>query len=237
MEMIAWDPAYLGRRPLYWSSWCKSSPGGSFKNRTDRKSSGTSFLAWRPATNASVRQRIAVLDQILRQDPFSGVGSWLVLLLPKRPDFGGNGLRPEISRSGRFGAADLTDPLVLESLSRNSRKVYVGGGEQSRRGGRRFLMISTLSQRTNCLRVISQLEQLRNECRRTERASAWQVLNSVIRHHRGAHPGASVHSTPLKLNGSKPCFKTVGGERSNKGSLWLFRDVLLRFRYISGKVR
>lgn len=94
-------------------------PGGSLQNRPI-KSLRHIFLAWRPATNASLRQRVAVLDQILRENPSVG---WklIVLLLPKRPDFGSDGMKPRFREAGASDRQTLTDKLVLEGYHRSFR--------------------------------------------------------------------------------------------------------------------
>ncbi|MGD0955951.1 MAG: hypothetical protein ABR953_03880 [Candidatus Acidiferrales bacterium] len=219
LEMIAWDPAYLGRAAAVLVKLVQVDPGGSFKNRPI-ESLRHIFLAWRPATNASLRQRVAVLDQILHQDPSVG---WklLVLLFPKRPDFGGDGLRPRFREAGASERQTLTDPLVLGTYHEVIERSMLQAGTLAERWAAILDELHSFP-KNELPAVISQLEAVTQRMPADERASLWQVLNNVIRHHR-AHPGADWSLKPVEIEQLEAVLKTVAPNDPIKESLWLFQ--------------
>jgi hypothetical protein len=84
LEVLAWEPRFLGRAALALARLASFDPGGRLCNRP-ANSLRDIFLPWHPHTNASVADRLAVLARILRQEPISG---WklLLVLLPKHHD-------------------------------------------------------------------------------------------------------------------------------------------------------
>ncbi len=80
LETLAWSPEYLPRVALLLASLARLDPGGRLANRPIN-SLREIFLWWHLGTNASVDQRLSVLDLILECEPKVG---WALLakLLP-----------------------------------------------------------------------------------------------------------------------------------------------------------
>jgi len=71
LEILAWNPDYLGRVALIFVELSKKDPGGVYVNRP-YNSLKNIFLLWYPHTYASLESRIKVLDIILKRDPDIG---------------------------------------------------------------------------------------------------------------------------------------------------------------------
>lgn len=81
LEMLAWQPDYLGQTALILAKLAKLDPGGKLANRPHASLRGI-FLGWYPQTNASLDKRLGVIDAIRRREP---VVAWnlMVGLLPE----------------------------------------------------------------------------------------------------------------------------------------------------------
>lgn len=84
LEVLAWEPRFLGRASLALLRLSAFDPGGRLSNRP-RNSLLDIFRSWHPHTNASYQERLAVLGRLLKEEPDA---AWrlLVGLLPKRYD-------------------------------------------------------------------------------------------------------------------------------------------------------
>ena len=218
LEMIAWDHAYLARSVSVLVKLAEVDPGGSLNNRPI-ESLRHIFLAWRPATNASLRQRVAVLDQILPGNPSVG---WklIVLLLPKRPDFGSDGMKPRFREAGASDRQTLTDKLVLEGYHEVIQRAILLAGTTPERWT--AILDGLYAYPMNEIdAVISQLETTVQQMAADEKAALWQVLNSVVRHHR-AHPGANWTLPSPEIERLEVVLKAVAPNDPIRESLWLF---------------
>jgi len=220
LELIAWDPAYLARAAAILAKLAEIDPGGTLKNRPI-ESLRHIFLAWRPSTNASVRQRMAVLDQIVTQN--SRVGwNLLVLLLPKRPDYGGDGPKPRFRESGASEREARTDKLILDTYHELiQRSVRLAETNPDRWAA--ILDGLHAFPRNEITAVVSQVEAVAGRVHENERVGLWQVLNRVIRHHR-AHPGAVWTLPSAEVNRLEDVLKSVAPDDPIQESLWLFEN-------------
>jgi hypothetical protein len=219
LELIAWDPAYLARAASVLVKLERVDPGGSLNNRPI-ESLRHIFLAWRPATNAPLRQRIAVLDQIRREDP-SVAWKLIVLLLPKRPDFGGDAVRPRFREAGASEREALTNSLVLEMYHETIEKALLLADTTPMRWAEILEQLHSFP-RTEQGTVISRLEAVVPQITGDNQTSLWQVLNKVIRHHL-AHPGANWSLQPSEIARLEAVLKNVAPNDPISESLWLFQ--------------
>ena len=108
LETLAWSPDYLGRVTLILGDLASIDPGGNWNNRP-RNSLLEIYLPWYYQTMASLAQRIAALDALLRETPNVAWGILLDLLptmhgattgtrKPSWRTFVTRGWRPVISR-------------------------------------------------------------------------------------------------------------------------------------------
>lgn len=84
LEALAWEPRLLPRACLALAGLASRDPGGRWANRP-AGSLRNIFLPWRPATFASLNERMEALDAVLGAQPEMG-WSLLVSLAPRRHD-------------------------------------------------------------------------------------------------------------------------------------------------------
>lgn len=113
LELLAWDPANLLRVSKVLARLASLDPGGKLQNRPVN-SLRNIFLAWSPSTNATAKQRHAVLESIVRD--FPGV-SWelTVKLLPDNNTHTSHGPKPLFREAGSSNVEKLTYGVVWGS--------------------------------------------------------------------------------------------------------------------------
>lgn len=112
LETVAWDPDLLPRVAMILAKLAAVDPGGRLHNRP-LNSLREIFLPWHPGTNASVAQRMAVLDQIVARDPSIG-WSLLVALFPEHQDVAHPTETPRYREAGASERELLTWGRVFE---------------------------------------------------------------------------------------------------------------------------
>lgn len=113
LELLAWDPANLLRVSKVLAGLASVDPGGKLQNRPVN-SLRNIFLAWSPSTNATAKQRHAVLKSIVRD--FPGVAWELtVKLLPGNSTHTSHGPKPLFREAGSSSAEKLTYGVVWGS--------------------------------------------------------------------------------------------------------------------------
>jgi hypothetical protein len=218
LELISWDPGYLPRAASLLVRLVQIDPGGSLSNRPIR-SLRHIFLAWHPATNASVRQRITVLDQIIRQDT-SVAWKLFVLLLPKGSDFSSAGLRPRFREAGASEREVLTTTLLLETYHEIIERSVSLAATIPERWGEILDQINSFPVIEQGA-VINRLETVSQQMTADEQSSLWQILNKLIRHHL-AHPGAKWSLRASEIERLKVVLDRVSPNDPVPESLWLF---------------
>jgi hypothetical protein len=231
LELLAWDPAYLARVALVLAKLASVDPGGSLKNRP-LESLRHIFLAWRPATNASLSERVAVLDQLVRQDPSIG---WkvLVALLPKRPDFASDGLKPKFREAGASERKALTDAIVVETYHEIIQRCVSLAGLRAEKWATILEVLHDFPKKEQTA-VIGQLEIVARQMPTDEQELLWQSLSSVIRHHR-AHPAAGWTLEPAEIERFEAVLTLVTPNDPIKESLWLFKRNYPEIAYTSAE--
>lgn len=113
LELLAWDPANLLRVSKVLARLASADPGGKLQNRPVN-SLRDIFLAWSPSTNATAKQRQAVLVSIVRDFPDI---AWelLVKLLPGNSHHTSLGQKPLFREAGGSNVEELTYGVVWGS--------------------------------------------------------------------------------------------------------------------------
>jgi hypothetical protein len=218
LELIAWDPTYLAPAAAILAKLSEVDPGGALKNRPI-ESLRHIFLSWRPSTNASLHRRITVLDQITTQHPAVG---WklLVLLLPKRPDYGSDGMRPRFREANASEREARTDALILETYHEIVVRAVRLAGTDPRRWEAILDGLHAFP-RNEIAAVVGQLEAVAANVPQQDRVSLWQVVNHIVRHHR-AHPGKAWTLPDGELDRLEQILEKVSPNDPIQESLWLF---------------
>lgn len=92
LERAAWSPDYLGRTTLLLAELARRAPRGRLAN-TPSASLRSIFLAWMPATAASVETRLDVIDTMRRREP-DAAWDLMETVLPRQHDFNMRTERP-----------------------------------------------------------------------------------------------------------------------------------------------
>jgi hypothetical protein len=113
LETLAWDPTLLPRVAHILARLAAIDPGGRLVNRPIN-SLRSIFISWEPNTNATLRQRLAALDNIIGRVPEV---AWhlLTLLLPKQHDSSAPTSKPRFREAGEAERETLTYGLVWQS--------------------------------------------------------------------------------------------------------------------------
>jgi hypothetical protein len=231
LELISWDPSYLPAAASLLVQLAQIDPGGSLSNRPIR-SLRHIFLAWHPATNASVHQRIAALDQIIRQDP-SVAWKLLVLLLPKGPDYSSDGIRPRFREAGASEREVLSTALLLETYHEIIERSVLLAATIPERWGEILDQINSFPVSEQGA-VIDRLDTVSLQMTANEQSSLWQILNKLIRHHL-AHSGAKWSLRVSEIERLKVVLDRVSPNDPVRESLWLFRKVFPEIPYTSAE--
>ena len=84
LESLVWAPQYLSDAAAVLAGLARLDPGGQLSNRP-ANSLRQIFLGWHPQTNASVAERLTVIDRLRREEP-AVAWSLLLRLLPQHHD-------------------------------------------------------------------------------------------------------------------------------------------------------
>lgn len=127
LELQAWDPQYFRKVALLLARLDTLDTGGKSGNRPI-DSLRDVFVAWSPGTNATLAERIAVLDEIIARHPATG---WRLtaLLLPRFHDVKGPTQRPRFRDAGASEREVLTVGKVHETYDAVTDRALSGLGE------------------------------------------------------------------------------------------------------------
>jgi hypothetical protein len=231
LELIAWDPDYLLRASTILLKLAAIDPGGTLSNRPAR-SLRHIFLSWHPATNASLRQRLATLDSLIKQNE-SIAWSLLTGLLPKGFDSGGSGLKPKFREADASEREIVTQGLLYKSYDEIISRAVALAGISSSRWANLLDTIHTFSDPQKQLALESLSSQI-DHFSETERTELWEKLAKVIRHHR-AWPAAAWSLNDDVLARLEDILKRLKPTDPFQQTLWLFEESFPLIEHKDGK--
>jgi hypothetical protein len=231
LELIAWDPDYLLRASTVLLKLAAIDPGGALANRPAR-SLRNIFLAWHPATNASLKQRLATLDSLINLNE-SIAWNLLVGLLPKGFDSGDSSLKPKFREAGASDRETITNGLLYETYDAIISRVVALAGTSSLRWANLLDTIHTFSDPQKQLAVQSLSSQM-DRFGETERTELWEKLAKVIRHHR-ARPAAAWSMNEDVLTQLERILKRLEPNDPFQQTLWLFEESFPLIEHKDGK--
>lgn len=231
LELIAWDPNYLQRASTILLKLAVIDPGGALANRPNR-SLRNIFLPWRPATNAPLKQRLAVLDSLAKVDEAK---AWdlLVALLPKGHDVAESGLKPKFREAGASEKETVTYPILYKTYDEVIARVLRFAGANELRWGAVLDTLHTFSdeQKTKAIDILTmQLDNFPGD----SRAKLWEKLAKVIRHHR-AFPQAAWTLPEEFLTRLDGILSRLEPDDPIQQTLWLFEESFPLIEHLDGK--
>ena len=183
LETLAWSPEYLPRVAVTFARLSLIDPGGRLSNRPINSLSRI-FSWWYPCTNATVEQRLEVLDLILAREPQIG-WSLLSSLLPNtNRSVTYETVKPRWRDFGDMPDEERTKRRLLQYLSAIIDRTI----ERTRTHPERWRVVldslrafSPIQQE----KVIALLESIaKGALQADERSSLWEILRDYIHNHR-----------------------------------------------------
>jgi hypothetical protein len=186
LEALAWDPQYLRDATLTLAKLARIDPGGKLTNRP-LNSLREIFLPWHPGTNATLVQRMAVLDQIVAGEPEVG---WKLLLklLPGIYEVAFPTAKPRYLEAGASEREILTFGVVADGQRGIVERAVSLAGDHPERWVELIKEISVF-QESQRIRAAELLERFGAQMDSQKRTVIWTALRSFIAHNK-AFPDA-----------------------------------------------
>ncbi|QWR75999.1 hypothetical protein [Candidatus Magnetomonas plexicatena] len=131
LEMLAWDPQWLARVCIILTKLSEIDPGGTYSNRPIN-SLYKIFLPWRPGTNATLKERMEVIDLILRDSPEKG-WNLITSLLPKIHESASPTYEPLWREAGKSQREVFTDEIEQSTYNEIINRVLDNVGNKPER--------------------------------------------------------------------------------------------------------
>jgi len=187
LEVMAWDPEYLSRVSLILAGLARIDPGGKLANRPI-SSLCQIFLAWHPCTNASLRQRLGVLDQLITQEP--AIAWELILtLLPAYHSVAQPTARPLYREAGASEREVLTNQLVWQGYKEAIQRALNLAGDDPQRWASLVEAFPHFDP-SDLDRACRLLEEFGEHVDAGKRTVVWSALSAFINKHKAFRQAA-----------------------------------------------
>jgi transcriptional regulator with XRE-family HTH domain len=182
LETLAWSTDYLARVSEILARLSTLAPKGTLGNRPE-KSLRSIFLMWLPQTNATLEQRLKVIDRLLRTVP-DAAWNLMIDILPKSMDSGSYNPKPKWRDFPPGEPQDRTYALIDRGTRALTDRLIANAGADPKRWVELIQHLGSvpLDIRTAAFSKLSAAEaeisddQVRNEI--------WNGLRKFISHHR-----------------------------------------------------
>lgn len=222
VETLAWSPQYLYGAATILIGLAQHNPGGATQNRP-MDSLRRIFLAWRPQTNASLEERVAILRRICLARPEAGFQLALSLLAsphdvthgtskPRLRDFG-EALRRPTTHGDMASAYGAYAELAIELADRNPHRL-----------GLLIDQLAAFKPRSLDV-VIAAIRSTAGATSAEDRYDIWTKLRQFTQQHRGFQDApwalADEHLRPLE----SLCDELAPEDPVHR-ELWQFNDIV-----------
>jgi len=220
LEALAWDPEYLSDSALTLAKLARIDPGGKLTNRP-LNSLREILLPWHPGTNAILVQRLAVLDQVIAEEPDVG---WklLIELLPGLHEVAFPTAKPRYLEAGASERETLTYGLVADGRRGIVERAISLAGEHPERWVELIKEMS-LFEEAQRVRAADLLERLGAQMDSEKRTVIWAALRSFVAHHK-AFPTAGWAMKDADLEPFQRLVETLEPADPIARVVWLFND-------------
>ncbi len=186
LERIGHDPKYLQRTTDILAGLVAIDPGGSLSNRP-LASIRSLFLIWKPATNASLEMRLAVLENLVSTQPHI---AWQLILglLPRHGQIQFNSESPRFRDAGASEREKLTYPVLFKTISAILTMAIQLAGLDDKRWSALLKEVHELPTADRD-RLISAFGNAVDQMGAEQLPALWRELAQITRHHR-AYPSA-----------------------------------------------
>jgi hypothetical protein len=181
LEPLAWDPDHLSRVALILAKLARIDPGGPTINRPINTLKET-FLTWNPNTNATLVERLAVLDQLIAREP---AVSWNLLcaLLPEASGISHPNARLRYREAGASDREPLTWALIFEAQRQIIQRTLSLVGTDVSRWRTIIKSLSNFEpgQRQD---AVGLLQEALTTADTKWKTSIWEILHDEVNRHR-----------------------------------------------------
>ena len=220
LETMAWSPKYLRHATSILMTLAEFDPGGKLANRP-LNSLREIFLAWRPNTNASLDERIAVLRSICRERPTVGF-ELAISLLPRGHDNSGGTAKPWLRD---FGDAKSKATTWADANRAFQQYAQISVDLAATDIARLTKLVDSLSQldETTRTRVNLAIRQSAVNASPDAVFELWSKLNDFVERHR-QYQDADWAMKPEQLRPIEEVRDAIRPTDPVRQILWLFND-------------
>jgi len=219
LQGLTWDPNLLGKVTLILGKLAKLDPGGKLASRPIN-SLRNIFLLWLSHTYATLKQRLGVMDTLLRREPEIG---WklLISLMPRSHDFCSPTHKPRWRQVSNKADNRVTIKEYRESISAIVDKILKNVGKDGKKWAEIMGHYSglPLQEREKILRELSSLVDLIDD----SQLGLWNKLREILSDHRSFHD-AKWALPEKELREIEEIYNKLEPADIIKRYIWLFED-------------
>jgi transcriptional regulator with XRE-family HTH domain len=229
LEILAWSPQYIARACKILARLATLDPGGQYANRP-KNSLRSIFLLWHPETNATLAERVHVLDGIRKCEPQA---AWNLMLniLPRGYDTAMPTPKPRWRDFSVENEEVVTYGLIADGAVALSERLVQDAQLDPQRWAELTGHIPNLNPqwRQNTLTALSSAS--RSMADDASRMPVWAALRQLLHHHR-SFPEAQWALPVEELDKIEAVYHQFEPNDPVNQRSWLFSD---RAQILSGK--
>lgn len=229
LEVLAWSPQYIAPACKILARLATLDPGGQYANRP-KNSLRSIFLLWHPETNATLAERVRVLDSIRKCEPQA---AWNLMLniLPRGYDMATPTPKPRWRDFSVENEEVITYGLILDGAIALSERLVQDAQLDPQRWAELIGHIPNLTPqwRQKTLSVLSSASQSISDD--TSRMPIWAALRQLLHHHR-SFPEAQWALPTEELDKIEGVYHQFEPNDPVNQRSWLFSD---RAQILSGQ--
>ncbi len=229
LETLAWSPQYLPRVSQVLARLSALDPGGKWANRPG-SSLHTIFLLWKPQTNATLAERLKIIDHLRTVEPDE---TWKLILslLPAGPDYMSPTPQPRWRDFSVTSLEEVTWGLIAQGVEGLSKRIAEDAGASPQRWVQVIEALPKLPPewRTRTLEKLNKLAGHLSED--DSKLPIWAALRSLLNHHR-SFPKAKWSMQESELTNIESVYHKFQPQDEIRRRVWLFSD---KVQLISGQ--
>lgn len=232
LEILAWNPKYIGRVVPLLAKMDRLDPGGRFANRPLRTLRNI-FLLWMPQTYATLAERLTILDRLIMKEP---TVAWKLLfkMLPRGHDVGEFSQKPRWRDFEVDRLEEVTFALVAQGGEEISKRILtlIGSDLTRWREILELLPNFSLPLRTQ---VVDQLSRVAGESQdEAARFEIWTALRELLNRHR-SFPDVGWSLPKEELDRIEQIYSILEPEDPIRKFSWLFDQMDATTPHPTGK--
>lgn len=222
LEILAWCQQYLPRVAQVLARLSAlDPPGGKWANRP-KSSLQTIFLLWKPQTNATLTERVKVIDHLRMVEPDE---AWKLMLslLPAGPDFMSPTPQPRWRDFSVASPEQVTYGLIAQGVAALSKRIVEDAGADSQRWIQAIEALPKLPTEWRT-KLIRKLDDLAGYLAEDElKLPIWTALRALLSHHR-SFPAAKWSMEEIELQEIESVYQKFQPHDEISRRVWLFSD-------------